>query len=105
MPRYEVRWSAQASADLAYFTKAASALIKREVPRYLADQPVPSPGRAGQRKEMDPNPLGVQYRLQLGAYRVFYSVEEDARRVNIVRVGHKPGETLYLRGRPFPMRD
>ena len=105
MPRYEVRWSGDANADLGYFTKAASALIKREVPRYLADQPVPAPGREGQRKAMDPNPLGIQYRLQLGAYRVYYNVADGDRRVDIVRVGHKPGETLYLRGQPFPMRD
>ena len=105
MARYEVRWSGEANADLGFCTKAASALIKREVPRYLADQPTPDPGREGQRKAMDTNPLEIQYRLQLGAYRVYYNFLEDARRVDIVRVGHKSGETLYLRGKPYPMRD
>lgn len=105
MARYEVRWSEEANTDLGFVTKAASALIRREVPRYLADQPVPEPGRAGGRKAMDSNPLGIRYRLRLGPYRVYYNVEEGARRVEIVRVGDKPGETLYLRRKPFPMRD
>ncbi len=105
MARYAVRWSGDANADLDSFARAPKALIKREVPRYLEDQPVPEPGREGQRKVMDPNAPGVQYRLQLGPYRVYYNVEEIARRVDIIRVGYKPGETVYLRGKPFPMRD
>ena len=105
MARYAIRWSRDADADVEVFAKAPKALVKRDVPRYLQDQPVPEPGREGQRKGMEPNPLGVQYRLQVGPYRVYYNVDEEARRVDIIRVGHKPGETLYLRGRPFPMRD
>jgi mRNA-degrading endonuclease RelE of RelBE toxin-antitoxin system len=45
------------------------------------------------------------YRLRPGAYRVYYDVHEEVLEVEIARVGHKPGETLYLRGQPTPMRD
>lgn len=40
--------------------------------------------------------------LRIGAY---YIVDEAARVVTVLRVGHKPGETLYLRGQPVQMRD
>ncbi|MGH2356257.1 MAG: type II toxin-antitoxin system RelE family toxin, partial [Chloroflexota bacterium] len=59
---------------------------------------------AGQRKRLDPNPLGATWRLRLGAYRVFYDVDTMEHLVKVMRVGHKPAETLYLRGKPFPMR-
>jgi mRNA-degrading endonuclease RelE of RelBE toxin-antitoxin system len=74
--RYAIRWSRDASVDVDAFAKAPRTLVKREVSRYLQDQPVPEPGREGQRKAMDLNPLGVEYRLQLGPYRIYYNVDE-----------------------------
>jgi mRNA-degrading endonuclease RelE of RelBE toxin-antitoxin system len=104
--RYSLFWARAAAADLDYlgqrFGKPVSAAIKRETQRYLADQPLPA---VGQRKALDENPLGFPYRLRLGDYRVYYDVNEEQAEVEILRVGYKPGETLYLQGQPMPMRD
>jgi len=104
VPRYSITWHRDAEADLRYLGKLVAAAVKRETPRYLADQPIPVEGQAGRRKALEPNPLGATHRLQIGEYRVFYVVEEERRRVVALRVGHRPSETLYLRGRPVDMR-
>jgi hypothetical protein len=38
------------------------------------------------------------YRLRVGDYRVFYAVDEDCRRVDVLRVMHKDQTASYLRG-------
>ncbi|MBI3971592.1 MAG: hypothetical protein HY332_09920 [Chloroflexi bacterium] len=106
MARYSLYWTREADADLDYlgqrFGRPVRATIKRDAQRLLGDQPLPA---IGQGKALDENPLGVAYRLRLGQYRVYSDVHEDVHEVEIERVGYKPGETLYLRGQPTPMRD
>ncbi len=75
--------------------------VRKAVPRFLADQPIRGDGR---RKRLDPNPLEASWRLRVGDYRVLYDVDEDAHVVRVLRVGHKPAETLYLRGQAVQMR-
>ena len=100
--RYEVRYEREAEGDLDYFGRKVEAMVRPGVIKYLADQPLPA---VGQRKALDFDPLVAPYRLQLGNYRVHYDVEEETHMVWVLRVGYKRGETLYLRGRPVPMRD
>jgi mRNA-degrading endonuclease RelE of RelBE toxin-antitoxin system len=104
--RYSLYWTREAGADLDYlgqrFGRPVPAAIKREAQRLLGDQPLPA---VGSRKALDDNPLGIAYRLRLGEYRVYYDVHEHTHEVEIGRVGYKPGETLYLRGQPTPLRD
>jgi mRNA-degrading endonuclease RelE of RelBE toxin-antitoxin system len=77
-------------------------MVRPGITKYLTDQPLPP---VGQRKALDPNPLGASYRLQLGDYRVYYDVDTESHVVWVLRVGYKRGETLYVRGQPMPMRD
>jgi mRNA-degrading endonuclease RelE of RelBE toxin-antitoxin system len=37
------------------------------------------------------------YRLRVGEYRVFYAVDEDARRVDVLRVMHKDQTRSYYK--------
>ena len=97
-----MRYEREAEGDLDYLGRKVEAMVRPGVIKYLADQPLPA---IGQRKALDSNPLGAPYRLQLGDYQVYYDVDEESRQVWVLRVGHKRGETLYLRGRPVPMRD
>ena len=39
----------------------------------------------------------TNYRLRIGDYRVFYVVDEDARRVDVLRVMHKDQTLLYFK--------
>jgi mRNA-degrading endonuclease RelE of RelBE toxin-antitoxin system len=103
--RYAISYSPDAEADLSYLGRRATVLVQEAVDRYLADAPVPVPGQEGHRKALDANPLGVAYRLRVGDYRAYYDVSQADATVEIVRVGHKHRETVYLRGQPFPMRD
>jgi mRNA-degrading endonuclease RelE of RelBE toxin-antitoxin system len=101
--RYTIRYERDAELDLDFLGWQVEARVRRAIGRYLADQPVPVPGQEGARKELDENPLGAEYRLRVDEYRVYYYVEGQT--VQVLRVGHKPRETVYLRGKPFPMRE
>jgi mRNA-degrading endonuclease RelE of RelBE toxin-antitoxin system len=103
VPRYTIRYERDADLDLEHLGRTAEARVRRAVDRYLADQPVPVEGQEGARQALDPNPLDATYRLHVGEYRVYYNVAGTV--VEVLRVGYKPRETLYLRGKPFPMRE
>lgn len=105
MPRYTIAYSRTATADLRSLDRRAAAEVTDSVVRHLADEPVPVPGREGQRRAMNPNPLNAAYRLRIGDYRAYYDVNEENAVVEIIRVGYKPGETVYFQGRPSQMRD
>jgi len=101
---YRIQYSREAEDDLAYVRRfhgaTAEVAVRRAVPRFLADEPGVD---RGARKRLQPNPLGAHWRLQVGDYRVIYNIEDDET-VEIVRVGRKRRELLYLRGRPFDLR-
>ena len=102
---YTISYSPDARADLSFLGRRAKVLVQEAVNRYLADAPVPLPGQEGHRRALDANPLGVAYRLRVGDYRAYYDVHVEQARVEIVRVGHKRRETVYLQGRAVSMRD
>lgn len=87
--------------DLYALRAVDQARIRAALPRYLEDQP---DQESNIRRPLDPNPLDAAWELRLGELRVFYDIDEAARIVRLLRAGRKPGETLYLRGRPYEMR-
>jgi mRNA-degrading endonuclease RelE of RelBE toxin-antitoxin system len=103
--RYSISYTPLARADLRYLGRRAEALVIAAAERYLADAPVPALGQEGMRKVLDPNPLDAHFRLRVGEYRAYYTVNEDTADVEIVRVGHKPRETVFFQGQPSAMRD
>jgi mRNA-degrading endonuclease RelE of RelBE toxin-antitoxin system len=102
---YRIEYTRDADADLDYIRRTsgagAEAAIRRAIPRYLADEPAID---RGARKPLDLNPLDAPWRLRLGNYRALYAVDEETNTVAVLRVGYKPRETLYLRGRRYAMR-
>jgi mRNA-degrading endonuclease RelE of RelBE toxin-antitoxin system len=43
------------------------------------------------------NPIAT-WELRSGRYRIFYEIDETARKVTIVAVGHKEHNVLFVRG-------
>lgn len=41
----------------------------------------------------------AEWELRVGSFRIFYNVEESVRIVRVERVGHKPNNTLFFRGK------
>ena len=105
MARYAIFYTRTANADLKSLGRRVEVLVVEAISRYLSDAPVPLPGEEGQRKLLDKNPLGAQYRLRVGEYRAYYNVDEEAAEVEIIRVGYKPRDAVFFRGKPTPMRD
>ncbi len=57
-----------------------------------------SPGvETRNRKRLRDNPI-ARWELRSGHYRIFYEVDETARQVTIVGVGHKDHNRLFIRG-------
>jgi mRNA-degrading endonuclease RelE of RelBE toxin-antitoxin system len=73
------------------------ALLKAAVAR-LAAGPL---AETRHMKTLRPNPVAHRELRLLGKYRVLYVVERTRRRVTIVLVGEKRGETLLVQGRRF----
>ena len=101
---YRVERTQEAADDLRWMArhgrKAQAALVERSLDRLLRD----TPGvERGARERMRPNTLGVEWALHLGALRVYYDIEDENQVVWVVRVGEKPGNTLYLQGQPFDL--
>jgi len=84
--------------DLRWFGKKNGRVLLDESERELAADP-----RAATRnmKTLRPNPVAHRELRLFGKYRVLFNVDEGARRVTIVLVGEKRGETLVVRGEEF----
>ena len=52
-------------------------------------------------KALRPNPMARRELRLLGKYRVLFDVEREERRVMVVLVGEKRGNTLLVQGRRF----
>jgi mRNA-degrading endonuclease RelE of RelBE toxin-antitoxin system len=77
--------------------KAGRAVLKAAVARLAAD-PL---AEARHMKTLRPNPMAQRELRLLGKYRVLFVVEREARRVIVVLVGEKRGNTLLVQGRRF----
>jgi len=78
---YEVLLARQAERDLKKLAGEVFHRIVREI-KNLAHTPRPQ----GCRKLTD---SGADYRIRVGDYRVLYEVDDRARQVKILKVGHR----------------
>jgi mRNA-degrading endonuclease RelE of RelBE toxin-antitoxin system len=99
---YEIRPSREMPEDLKWLSAGERAVIDKALPKYLRDEPI---RRSTHRKELDPNPFEAPWELRLGDLRVLYSVDEAAQLVRVLRAGRKPGNTLYIRGVAYDLRE
>ena len=77
--------------------KAGRAVLKAAVARLAAD-PLAETRHI---KTLRPNSMAQRELQLLGKYRVLFDVEREARRVMVVLVGEKRGNTLLVQGRRF----
>ena len=87
---YTIILKHSAIADLDALRKYDATQIANAMERHLQNDPRKESKSRIKRLRGISNP---DYRLRVGDYRVFYVVDENARRVNVLRVMHKD-ETL-----------
>ena len=85
---YEIRYSAEALAELRRLRKFDATAILDHIERVLTVNPTLE-SKARVKKLRQPAP--TQYRLRVGEHRIFYDVE--AEHVNVIRILSKPSLT------------
>lgn len=74
-------------------------LLLDELDLHLTREPdVPTRNR----KQLRPNPL-ADWELRVGAFRVFYTIENSVVVVTVVAIGRKDHNTLIIEGEEFPL--
>ena len=91
---YTIILKRSAIADLDALRKYDATQIANAMERHLQHDPTKESKSHIRRLRGITNP---DYRLRVGDYRVFYVVDEDARRVDVLRVMHKDQTLLYCR--------
>ncbi len=77
--------------------KEGAAVLKTATARLTADPLAESRNL----KTLRPNPVAHKELRLFGKYRVLFNVHSAARRVTIVLVGEKRGDSLFVQGRRF----
>lgn len=94
MEAYKIVLKRSAMADLDALRKYDATQIADAMERQLQHDPTKESKSRIKRLRGISNP---DYRLRVGDYRVFYVVDEDARRVDVLRVMHKDHTLPYYK--------
>lgn len=97
---YSVRFAASAEEHFAQLPARQRSIVLDAVRKQLLHEPV---RETRNRKPLRPNPL-APWELRAGTLRVFYEVDaEDAGVVNILAIGIKKGNRLFIAGEEIPI--
>jgi mRNA-degrading endonuclease RelE of RelBE toxin-antitoxin system len=92
---YEIELTKSAKAQLRHLTARSRSILLTAIKAQLPHEPLVE---TRNRKRLRPNPF-APWELRVGDLRVFYEVaEEGAKRVYIVAVGEKRGNSLWIGG-------
>jgi mRNA-degrading endonuclease RelE of RelBE toxin-antitoxin system len=91
---FRIELTEEARGDVLSYATPERKLITAGIRMQLSHQPLVA---TKNRKPLRPNPV-APWELRISRFRVFYEVDEPARRVTILAVGHKEHSLLYLRG-------
>ena len=91
---YTITLKHSAISDLDALRKYDATQIANAMERHLLHDPTKESKSRIKRLRGISNP---DYRLRVGDYRVFYVVDEDARRVDVLRVMHKDQTLPYYK--------
>ena len=94
MDVYAIILKRSAMADLDALRKYDATRIADAMERHLQRNPTRESKSRIKRLRGISNP---DYRLRVGDYRVFYTVDEHARRVDVLRVMHKDQTLTYYK--------
>lgn len=92
---YEIEFTPAAREDIRYFKRYEQNIIIEAIEVQLVYQPTTETANRFHRIP----PEIAEWELRIGDYRVFYNVGESVQIVSIERVGEKPNNQLYLRGK------
>lgn len=92
MAAYEIVLKHSAIADLDALRKFESAQIADAMEKHLRHNPTKESKSRIKRLRGLSSP---EYRLRVGDYRVFYAVDKNERRVDVLRVMHKVQTASY----------
>ncbi len=91
---YEIEFTPEAVQDLRYFKKFEQNIIIDAIQTQLPDEPATET-----RNRFRRNPPDIaEWELRVGAFRVFYNVDDLVQIVSIERIGEKPKNTVFFRG-------
>ncbi|NEQ25621.1 MAG: type II toxin-antitoxin system RelE/ParE family toxin [Microcoleus sp. SIO2G3] len=92
---YEVEFTPEAVQDLRYFKKFEQNIIIDAIQTQLVHEP-----NVETKNRFRRNPPDIaEWELRVGSFRVFYSVYETVQIVSIERIGEKPNNSVFFRGR------
>ena len=92
MDAYEIVLKPSAVADMDKLRKYYATQIAEAMEKHLQHEPTKVSKTRIKRLRGFRNP---DYRLRIGGYRAFYTVDEEARRVEVLRVMHKDETQSY----------
>ena len=99
MPAFELKFTDEAVADLTALRKFDQNRVTDAIESQLLHQP---DVESRNRKRLRPNQL-AEWELRIDKLRVFYDVRPSDLSVNIVAVGWKQGEQLFIHGQPYQL--
>src|SRR5574337_228196 len=94
MDVYKIVLKRNAMADLDVLRKYDATHIADTMEKHLQHDPTKESKSRIKRLRGISNP---DYRLRVGDYRVFYVVDEDGRRIDVLRVMHKDQTRVYYK--------
>ena len=92
---FEIEYTDDAIEDLAYFRKREQKIIVSGIEKQLHYQPTVETTNRFERKWQDI----AEWELRLGTFRVYYNVEDVIRIISVQRIGEKPNNEVYFRGK------
>jgi mRNA-degrading endonuclease RelE of RelBE toxin-antitoxin system len=96
---FEVVFTDSALGDLRHLKKAGQNVILDAVEQQLRANPQEE---TRNRKPLRPNNLS-SWEMRVGAYRVFYDVDDTQEKVTIKAVGRKEHNKLFIRGKGYDL--
>ena len=91
---FEIKFTESAKNDMRYFTKAEQTGILDEIEKQLRYEPT---AETKNRKALRQTEIATR-ELRIGDVRVFYNVYEAENVINVVAVGWKEHNELFIRG-------
>ena len=91
---FEIKFTESAKNDMRYFTKAEQTGILDEIEKQLRSEPT---AETRNRKGLRQTEIAT-HELRIGDARVFYNVYEAENVVDVVAVGWKEHNELFIRG-------
>lgn len=92
---YTIEVTPTAREDIRYFKKYEQNIIIEAIETQLTYQPTVETTNRFRRNP----PEIADWELRVGGFRVQYNVEESVQIVSVERIGEKPNNELYFRGK------